>query len=151
MTKSKRLKPIIKIAEEREQEAVKVFVELQNVLQTKKAKLDETLQYKEEYQKKFTSTDSGSRSAFQFNDYLAFLRRLDIIIGEQRRIIAQVEQEVEIKRQEWLKTREKTQALGKAAERFQSEERALIEKKEQKDADERAQRSRPNLPENDEF
>ena len=151
MTKSKRLKPIIKIAEEREQEAVKVFVELQNMLQTKQAKLDELLQYKEEYQKKFTSSDSGSRSAFQFNDYLAFLRRLDIIIAEQRRVITQVEQEVAVKRQEWLKKREKTQALGKAAERYQNEERALIDKKEQKDADERAQRCRLNLPNSDKF
>jgi flagellar FliJ protein len=140
MTKSKRLKPLIKLAEEREQVAIKQYVETQKIHRDRQARLEELQSYKTEYQNRFVSADSAARSAFQFNDYLAFLSRLDSIITEQRRLVVQCEKELELKRKAWLKRREKAQALGKAAERFLNEERAIQNKREQKDADERAQR-----------
>lgn len=140
MTKSKRLKPIIKIAEEREQQAVREYLEVQKLHRERETRLTELVNYKEEYQSKFLATDSESRSVFQFNDYRAFLQRLDFTIGEQKKLVLASENELQIKREAWLKMREKAQALEKAADRFLSEELALQNKKEQKETDERAQR-----------
>ncbi len=140
MTKSERMKPIIKIAEERENVAIKRLQDALNKQRERQARLDELLAYKEEYQGKFSSTGGHARSAFQFNDYIAFLARLDVILAEQRRLLAASEEEVERERHAWMKLREKTQSLEKAGERFLTEERAIQDKKEQKDADERAQR-----------
>ena len=140
MTKSKRLKPIIKIAAEREQLAVKQFLEVQRVHQEREARLAELMSYKEEYQSKFFSSDNTSRSVYQFNDYRAFLQKLDLTIGEQKKLVVASESELQAKREIWLKQREKAQALEKAVERFVDEERAEENKREQNDTDERAQR-----------
>jgi len=140
VTKSKRIKPIVKLAEDREQVAIKQLQDTLNTQRDRQARLDELLAYKEEYQGKFSAAESNARSTFQFNDYLAFLRRLDVILGEQHRLVAVSEKEVEQRRLAWMKLREKTQSLEKAGERFLTEERSIQDKKEQKDADERAQR-----------
>ncbi len=140
MTKSERMKPIIKIAEERENVAIKRLQDTLTRQRERQARLEELLAYKEEYQEKFSSAEGHALSAFQFNDYIAFLARLDVIVAEQRRLLAASEEEVARERHAWMKLREKTQSLEKAGERFLNEERAIQDKKEQKDADERAQR-----------
>lgn len=137
--KSKRLKPIIQLAEQREQLAVKQFTDAQNIQREREAKLDELLLYREEYQQKFISTESKARSVFQFKDYHAFLMKLDAIIAEQKQLVLVSEEETDAKRQVWMKKREKCQALEKAAERFLEEERGIQNKKDQKEADEHAQ------------
>ena len=139
MKKSKRLKPIIQLAERREQAAVKQFTEAQNIQREREAKLEELLLYRQEYQQKFVSTESKARSVFQFKDYHAFLMKLDVIIAEQRQLVVSSKEDAESKRQLWMKKREKCQALEKAAERFLDEERQIQNKKEQKEADEHAQ------------
>lgn len=112
------------------------------MLRERQAKREELLRYKQEYESKFTATDGAARSAFQFKDFLVFLRRLDGVIVEQERLVAMSEKDVSMKRKVWLKRREKTQALQKAAERYLEEERLLQDKKDQKISDERAQRIR---------
>ena len=151
MTKSKRLKPIIKIAEEREQVAVRGYLQAQQTHNGRLARLDELVAYREEYQGKFISTDSVARTAFQFNDYRAFLLRLDAIIEEQKRLVALSATDMESKRIEWLKKREKSQSLEKVAEKFMKEEQLQQNQKEQKEADERSQRYAKSIVDNDDF
>ena len=140
MLKSQRLLAIVTLAEEREQAAVKKQTESQQTYAARQHKLNELLTYRDEYQARFKSVEVGARFAYQFNDFRMFLQRLDYAISEQEKLVAQAAQEAQQKRLIWLKYHERTQSLMKALTRLQQEERVLVERREQRESDERAQR-----------
>lgn len=140
MTKSDRLKPVIKVAENREREAAKVLGDAQKVVQQRKKRLDELTSYRSDYCARFNSADRGARPAALLADFRLFLVRLDEAIVQQQKLLDAGVKELEERKQRWLAERTKTLALDKVAVRLRTQERRQVERKEQKDTDERAQR-----------
>lgn len=140
MTKSERLEPVLRVAEDREQKAAKHMAESLRVTEERQRRLDELIQYREEYLGRFSATNVAPRSALQLQDFKAFLVRLDYVINEQTKLVDLSKAEYEKRKKKWLATRIKTKALDKAIDRLQISEEQLIEKKDQKNSDERAQR-----------
>lgn len=140
MTKSDRLKPVIKVAENRERAAAKVLGEAQQAAQQRKKRLDELTSYRNDYCARFNSTQSAARPALMMADFRVFLTRLDEAIVQQQRLLDASLRDVEAKKQRWLAERTKTKALDKVTTRLRKQERVHAERKEQKETDERAQR-----------
>lgn len=149
MTKSDRLKPVIKIAENRERAAAKVLGEAQKVVQQRKKRLDELTSYRSDYCARFNGGQNAPRPVAIIANFRVFLTRLDDAIVQQQKLLEASLRDLEQKKQRWLTERTKTMALDKVSTRLQTQERQQSDRKEQKETDDRAQRRPGSLPEDE--
>lgn len=138
MTRSKRMNPLVHVAEHREQAAARRLGQVQQRLQQHQARLRELMGYRDEYNLKFQQTCSVGVDVKQLQEYRLFLGRLNDAIAQQHRVVASAERDVEHARTAWLGTRTRSQALEKVRERFVAAERQEAERREQADLDERS-------------
>ena len=140
MTRSDRLKPMVKIASSHEKEAARLLGEHQRLLDQYETRLGELLSYRKEYRQQFQQAGKEGIMASKMHDYQSFLQRLDIVITQQRQIIEQAILGYEQQKKNWQARRSRTQALDKTVERFKKLEQRENDRKEQKELDEHAQR-----------
>ena len=137
--RSQRFEPVVKVAENREQEAARDLGRAQATLAEAQQRLSELESYREEYIKRFHSTGAVGMSAAQMLDYRAFMVKLDQAIAEQGLVVEQVAHRAEQQRQEWFSRRGKVKMLDTVVTRYQADERRDADRKEQGDQDERTQ------------
>lgn len=140
MTRSGRLKPIVKIAESHEKEAARLLGAQQHLLDQHETRLGELLSWRKEYRDQFQQAGKEGIKASKMHDYQSFLHRLDFTITQQRQMIEQAILGYEQQKQNWQGKRSRTQALDKTVERFKKQEQHEADRKEQKELDEHAQR-----------
>lgn len=138
MTKSKRMNPVVKVAEHREKDAARLFGQSQQRLEQQRARLSELVGYRDEYHLRFQHTCSQGVDVKQLQEYRLFLVRLNDAIAQQQKVIVQAEREMERCRAGWLRTRTRSQALDKVRARYQDAERQEAERREQAELDERS-------------
>ena len=141
MSRSKRMKPVQRVAETREQAAVQKLGQSQQFLDAQHAKLEELCSYRDQYSESFKASSGQGLDANRLQDYRVFLTRLNEAIRQQEAIIAQCISQHEQTRQQWVETRSHHQAIGKVIERYQSDEQKAQDRHEQQEQDERSQRS----------
>lgn len=141
MTRSKRLNPVVKVAEHREKDAARRLGQSQQRLEQQRARLRELVGYRDEYHVKFQQTCGRGVDVKQLQEYRLFLARLNDAIAQQQNTVVQAEREVERCRTSWLSTRTRSQALDKVRERYQDVERQEADRREQADLDERSTQS----------
>jgi flagellar FliJ protein len=141
MKKSRRLQPVVKVAESREQQAARALGESQSQLSQAQQRHAELLRYKEEYLQRFHAAGKVGMNAAQMEDYRQFLVKLDQAIEQQRQVVEQAAQVLETKRRHWFEKRTKTQALDKVVSRYQSAEQRQQDRQEQNEQDEHAQQT----------
>ena len=125
MKRSKRLEPVVRVAENRKQQAAKALGESQSALQQAEQRLDELKNYREEYIRRFHTNGAQGMSAVQMGDYRLFLSNLSRAIEQQVELVNQAAA---------------VKMLDKVVSRFQADEQRIVDKKEQLEQDERAQR-----------
>ena len=137
--KSRRLKPVIKVAKSREDDAALALSEYRKVIDQQEAKLIELRQYHAEYIQRLSDGGRNGMNIAQINDYRSFIVRLAVAVEQQEALLVECEQQLQEKNAAWLKTRARHQALGKVTERYLQQEHEAREKKEQAESDERSQ------------
>lgn len=147
MTRSKRITPVARIADNKERNAAKVFGKSQQNLKDHEDRLQELIRYRDEYNAKFLETGSNGLEAQKVHAYRLFLSRLNEAIDHQRGIVQQVAEELLKDKEKWMHTRSRAKALEKVVERYQNQENKELQRQEQKESDERASRSSPVLHE----
>lgn len=143
MKRSKRLKPVVHIAESREQQAARALGAAQTALDQAKQQLEELERYRADYLQRFQQAGAVGMGAAQLGDYQQFLQKLGLAIEQQGQVIAQAGQDVEAKRALWFASRGKAKMLGTVVTRYQDEEEKEALRQEQIEQDERSQRSGP--------
>lgn len=138
MTRSKRMNPVLRVAEHREKDAARRLGQTQQRLRQQQDRLRELIGYRDEYNLKFQQTCGAGVDVKQLQEYRLFLSRLNDAIAQQQRVIVNAEREVEQARAGWLSTRTRSQALDKVRDRFVDAERQEAERREQADLDERS-------------
>ena len=141
MSRSKRMKPVQRVAETREQAAVQKLGESQQCLEAQRIKLEELCRYRDQYSESFRTSGGQGLDANRLQDYRVFLARLNEAIRQQEDILAQCTRDHEQTRQQWIQTRNHHQAIDKVVENYRSEEQKARDRHEQKEQDECAQRS----------
>ena len=141
MSPSKRLKPVQRVAETRENKAARHMGISRKTLHAEETKLNQLKDYHQEYLHRFESAASKGMSATQLQEYRAFLSKLDKAIKQQEGVVANSKFDHSSKQNDWRKKHTRTQALNQAVKRFQKQEKATAERNEQKESDERNQRS----------
>lgn len=146
MKKSKRLEPVVKVAESREQQAARALGDAQGKLADAEARLTELKSYREEYIARFQHAGAAGMGAVRMEDYQKFLHKLSMAIEQQKQLIAQAARGVEEKRRLWYMSRSKVQMLDTVVSRYQAEEQRHADRKEQGELDERSQRGTRETP-----
>ncbi len=140
--RSKRMQPVAQHAEQIEQDAIRVFVEAQRELADAEQQLQQLLDYRDEY-----SGQLNGRSGLvmkQLHNFRDFVHKLDEAIKQAKLDVETRKQICEHRRQAWLKTRSRSQALNKVVEKYQQQELKQQDRREQKEMDEHAQRLTQN-------
>ena len=136
MKRSDRMKPILDVAQRREQQAAHVLGKLQRDLDEQKNKLYTLSQYREEYKHRFQFQASQGMSATQLHSFQQFIQQLDQAISEQQKKIARLEEACSSSRQNWRHEKQHSQALDSVVNRFQHQEKIHNDRREQRLLDE---------------
>ncbi len=137
MNRSRRLQPIARIAERRQQDAARVLKESRDELDQNEARLEDLQAYREEYRNRLHRTGNGGIGASRMKGYLAFLGKLDEAIHQLETLIAAGRQQCEAKRDEWIASRARFKALDEVISRYRRAERRTQLRREQRNTDER--------------
>lgn len=140
MTKSDRVKPIVKIALNREREAARIFAESQRVLQESEQRLAEVRRYREEYLENYQARGRGGMSAQQMRTYRNFLQKLDTAVEQQEQSVQLARSEFAQQKLHWMEKHLRTQALDNMRTRYITQEQRDAQRTEQKESDERGLR-----------
>ncbi len=97
------------------------------------SRLGELNAYRHTYAGK--SPSGSGVSAAQWQDYQNFLSRLDGAVRAQQQIVSDCEQNLEAHRQRWLAKRRRLDSLERVLEKYEQQDRALEERREQKALD----------------
>ena len=145
MRKSKRMKPVAKVAESRERTAARVLSEQRRVLAEAEAKLAELLGYRDEYAKKLEFSGGAAIDARRMYDFRVFLSRLNEAIIHQQHRVEHSRMEYETRRHQWYATRTKIRAVDKIIERYRGDEARASERRDQVEADDRIKQVRVDI------
>jgi flagellar FliJ protein len=132
------MQPVAQHAEQIEQDAIRVFAEAQQDLADAEQQLLQLLAYRDEYSGQLNG--HAGLPMKQLRNFQAFVHKLGDAIKQAKLDIETKKQICEHRKQAWLKTRSRSQALNKVVEKYRQEELKQQDQREQKEMDEHAQR-----------
>ena len=142
MPRSRRLEPLAKVADKRQQDAARVMQQHREELARYQQQLDDMRRYREEYSRGFQERASDGVLGDQVKTFRIFLANLDEAIRQLETLIDIARRHHQDSREQWLETRSRHRALEQAVERFRSLEARDLVRREERDSDERTQRRR---------
>lgn len=137
MSKVKRFKPIVKVAESREKEAAKKLGDSQQALSDKEQRLTELKTYRSEYVESLASAGEQGMSIEQMRNYRSFLNNLDKAISQQELIVNHAEVDVGKVKSTWVDKLTRRKVLDKVVDKYKVQENKLADKTEQRELDDR--------------
>ncbi len=140
MTRSKRLRPLVRIAARREEAAASQLAKTRQRAVAFGSRLAELCVYREEYEREWRDTGSDSVSAERMKEVQVFLDRLNDAIREAQERLAAARQHTNERQGEWLSQRARCRALEQVVERARAAEWREAARREQREADDRGRR-----------
>ena len=140
MNASDKFRPILKVAENREQSAARQFGKSQQRRRQQEEKLENLKQYHLEYLERFQQCASNGMHAAQLREYQVFLKNLEQAIAEQEKLVTLSQADCSKQKDNWRQKHIRTQVMDKAMEKIVHKEQQHKEKVEQKAADEHSLR-----------
>lgn len=143
MNRADRLEPVQRIVDDTERKLAEHLASGERLVAACEKKLHELESYRADYAQGFAARAGGGMGARELRDYQAFMSRLQEAIQQQNAILqrALCDRDTQLKR--WQEAAQRAKALGHVIETWQIEERRVLERSEQRESDERAQRRRP--------
>lgn len=132
------MQPVVRAVEHDERECVTRLAEAERRVLEAERRSDELGAYQADYATGLEARISAGMSATDLRDFRAFLARLSEALRAQSRVVAQAKTEHEAARDAWRLAAQRAKAIDHVVERWQAEERAVTERREQNDIDERA-------------
>lgn len=139
MIQSKRFDPLLKRAQDHEDEVARDLAERQRALDTHVSRLDELRRYAEEY----AGAQMSATSPAQLMNRRAFLDRLDSAVAQQRQTVDNNREKVDAERARLLLASRDKQVLEQLAASYRAQEKVVTDRRDQREMDDlRARRSR---------
>ena len=146
MTRTKRMAPVQTLFDDNERRLAQSLAAYERRVSESETKLSELERYRAEYEKQFAQSAGRGMSATELRDYQAFLARLNEAIRQQRTLTQRAQIERDAERLRWQEAARRAKALGHVVESWKAEERRALDKRDQRETDERAQRIKVSLP-----
>ncbi|MEQ6341972.1 MAG: flagellar export protein FliJ [Gammaproteobacteria bacterium] len=137
MTKSQRLKPVIKASDTKERDTARALAESKRILTERQARLADLNTYREEYTARFSAWGKNGIPAIQLHEYRVFLANLNAAIVHQEKLIENSQREFEGKLRIWYQARSRSKALNSVVAKHHKEETRAETRREQSAEDER--------------
>jgi flagellar protein FliJ len=142
MSRAKRLAPVQDVVEAAERRLAQSLAAAQRRLAEAESKLLELERYRGEYQQGLTQRAGGGIGVAQLRDYQAFLGRLTEAIRQQQAVVQRTRSDRDAEQVRWQHAARRVKAVDHVVDQWQAEDRRLAERREQRDTDERGQRTR---------
>ena len=140
MNRAKRLQPVQQIVEDQQRALARSLAAIEKRLSDAESKLGELERYRREYEMQFAMRAQSGIGVMDLRDYQAFLARLSEAVKQQQAVVQRAHADRDIERTRWREAATRAKALDHVVERWRNEERVLLDRKEQRESDERAQR-----------
>lgn len=128
---SKRIDPLLKRAQDHEDEVARDLAERQRVLDTHLSRLEELRRYAEEY----ANAQMAATSPAQLLNRRAFLDRLDTAVAQQRQTVDSNREKVEAERARLILASRDKAVLEQLAASYRAQERQVVERRDQREMD----------------
>lgn len=134
------LATLIELAQNKTDEATRRLGQLQSAHITATQKLDLLQQYRQEYLGQLNVHLRDGVSAAHLRNYQQFIHTLDTAIEQQRALTTQADTRLSHGRTDWQHTKRRQSSFDTLAERVQVQETTMLNRRDQRDSDERAAR-----------
>lgn len=141
MTRSKRLAPAGRVIGERERQQAEQLAACERRVTENEAKLAELERYYSDYAREFVVRAGHGSGVAGLRDYQAFLARLTQAVKQQTQVLLQARAERDAEHGRWQQAARHAKAVGTVMERWRAEEQHAADRRDQRESDERAQRS----------
>lgn len=131
MKQSRRIDPLLNRAQETEDAAARVLADRQSALAQHEAQLQELRRYADEY----AQSQLAAISPAQLANRRAFIDRLQTAVDQQSRAVDNSRQTVEVERGRLLLASRDKQVLEQLAASYRAQERAVDERRSQRELD----------------
>lgn len=136
MKSSQRLKPIKKIADNKEKKAAQSLGKSVQHCQLQADKLTQLVSYRIEYVASMSAKTLQGISGDQLQQYHQFLTKLDIAIGQQQLVVQQSEQQLSQNQHQWQSDNSRASAIAKVISKLKDKEVQASNKEEASQHDE---------------
>lgn len=140
MSRSARLQPLQRLAEQRENEAARAVADALRKLEEQRQQLQGLNGFRHEYNERFARDGQAGMSVGRMLDWRRFLARLDTALEQQEEAITRAELECERVKKLWVLSRRNSDTYDLLAERYRLDELQQQARSEQKESDEYAAR-----------
>ncbi len=134
------LQSLLELSQLRLDEATRRLGELISGLQEAQQRLELLTQYRAEYQARFVTAAQGGLSPREWDNYRAFLQKLDDAVAQAGVMADQSRERTAAGQREWLAKRGKVKAFDTLNDRHQARETVREDRQERKVADEQVAR-----------
>ena len=141
MNRAKRMAPVQSLVDDTERKLATSLATHERRVVEAQNKLGELVRYRGEYEKQLTERAGGGIAATDLRDYQAFLARLSEAIRQQQGIVQRTAGERDAERGRWQEAARRVKAIGHVVNQWQAEERRVVDRRDQRETDERAQRT----------
>jgi len=131
MSPSRRLDPLLRRAQDREDEVAKALAERQQALDMHQSRLSELRQYADEY----ANAQLATTSAAQLLNRRAFLDRLDNAVEAQSKTVDSNQERVEAERARLLLASRDKAVLEQLAASYRAQEKQVADRRDQREMD----------------
>lgn len=143
--RAKRLQPVSQLMNELERESALRVAGAQTRLAEAQRRCSELQTYLDEYRARFDQRAKAGMGVSGMRDYQTFIARLSEAVQAQQAVVEQLSAECQREREVWFQAAARKSAVGKVIAKAQSEDRTAEDRRNQREADERAQRQRGAL------
>jgi flagellar FliJ protein len=134
------LATLIELAQNKTDEATRRLGQLQSAHTSATEKLDLLQQYRQEYLSQLQMHLHDGVSAAHLRNYQQFIGTLDTAIEQQRALAIQADTRLAHGRTDWQHTKRRQSSFDTLAERVHHQELTTLNRREQRDSDERTAR-----------
>lgn len=134
------LATLIELAQSKTEEATRRLGQLQNAHTSATGKLEMLLQYRQEYLDQLQVQLRDGVASAHLRNFEHFIGTLDAAIEQQRALTQQADTRLAHGRGEWQHTKRRLSSFDTLADRVRQQEIVALNKREQRDSDERSSR-----------
>jgi flagellar FliJ protein len=144
VSRAKRLQPVQEVVGDAERRLAQSVGAFDRRVREAEAKLQELERYRLEYEQQFAQRAGQGISASSLRDYQAFLSRLAEAARQQQIVVQRAITERDAEHLRWQQAAKRAKALDHVVGQWRADERLATDRREQRDTDERGQRTKRN-------
>ena len=141
MRRAQRLELVQRVVDDLERRRAEALADCERQLAASEARLLELQAYQARYARDFAARAGTGMNGAGLRDYQTFLARLEEAVRQQSQIVMRARAQRDAERRNWQSAAQRAEAVGQMVKRWRMEEQRLADRREQHEADERAQRA----------